>query len=911
MSGGFFRGTSADQDTRFSNKQAKLMKSQKFAPELEHLVDMTKVNMEVIKPWITRRVTELLGFEDEVLINFIHGLLDAKEVNGKEVQIQITGFMEKNTGKFMKELWMLLLSAQKNASGVPQQFLDAKEEELLKKKAESDLIASEIQRKTDNEDREIMEERLKKLDGGFDSKDNDTASDPTLKLRDSGYREWDGKETDKRNGVRARSRLSRSPHSPAVSISPHRGSPSRSMSKSFSNSRMVDTGQGVYLGLQRLKVPLFLLKGFAVLHDDDLFLLKGIPHDVLLIGGYLIQEDLDLLLLNDAECILQSIVDHHLFDDVDHLLLFDDIDRLLLCDDVDRLLLCDDVDRLLLCDDVDRLLLCDDVDHLLLCDDVDHLLQCVGVDHLLQCADVDHLPLGVDTDHLLLGAVIDHHHLLDNGGHSHLDDEDHLLLGIGHLHQYAEYRQPMCRIDQTPPCNPPPTYDKGMVVELLHSLHLHCNVDHLFLVSKDLPISPHRGLLKMNRVLNLQYGVYLHLQLGKILQDTKKVPCILLWGESESVTRQPSSPLGSAIRDKCGKASHYKSQDSMSTPEKSPIQSVSQEARSETSSEGRSPHESPMKQRRDKLSNEINTNPLKKQRTQRPSRDSPDTRDEAEETHYSRESRDPKMNSSQKISKHFPVSKRKGSPAKYRHEEFSPERVSGHPASEHHYDNNDWSKKGQEIMRDKSSGKGNEFPAQKSSMNKETFSREKPQESYAVDIKKSDVKDQSHSNYAKSSYRHHKSETTQDLVGKGDRVNHNASHDSVSEDSGKHRREGKDRKRHKRSEKKYTSSDEDYSDDSELEDRKEAKRRRKEEKKLQKEEKRRRCEEKRRRREERRAEKLKMKSKTDDISGDEEAKRMDYHQSDSVVTPSEQKKLEIELRNKALESLKAKKGMNN
>uniref|UniRef100_A0A2P2LS07 Serine/arginine repetitive matrix protein 1 n=1 Tax=Rhizophora mucronata TaxID=61149 RepID=A0A2P2LS07_RHIMU len=38
MSGGFFRGTSADQDTRFSNKQAKLLRSQKFAPELEYLV---------------------------------------------------------------------------------------------------------------------------------------------------------------------------------------------------------------------------------------------------------------------------------------------------------------------------------------------------------------------------------------------------------------------------------------------------------------------------------------------------------------------------------------------------------------------------------------------------------------------------------------------------------------------------------------------------------------------------------------------------------------------------------------------------------------------------------------------------------------------------------------------------------
>lgn len=41
--------------------------------------------------------------------------------------------MEKNTGKFMKELWTLLLSAQNNASGVPQQFLDAKEEETRKK----------------------------------------------------------------------------------------------------------------------------------------------------------------------------------------------------------------------------------------------------------------------------------------------------------------------------------------------------------------------------------------------------------------------------------------------------------------------------------------------------------------------------------------------------------------------------------------------------------------------------------------------------------------------------------------------------------------------------------------------------------------------------------------------------------
>lgn len=363
--------------------------------------------------------------------------------------------------------------------------------------------------------------------------------------------------------------------------------------------------------------------------------------------------------------------------------------------------------------------------------------------------------------------------------------------------------------------------------------------------------------------------------------------------------------MGSVRR---GKTSNYKSQESMSTPENSPNRSVSEEARSETSSEGRSPHGSPMKQR-EKLASKRSLSPVKKQRTQKPSHESPKTRDEAEEAYYSRERRDPKMNSSQKILKHSPASKRKGSPAKYGHEdEFSPERVAGHPASEQ---NNDWSKKGREIKRDKSSGKGNEFPSQqKPSVNKETFSREKTRESYAVDIKKSDDNDQSRSNNAKSSDRHHKSEATPDLVGRDDRVNQSASHDSISEESGKHRREGKDRRKHKRSEKRYASSDEDYSYDSDIEDRKEAKKRRKEEKKLRKEDKRKRREERRRRREERRAEKLKLKSKTNNSSDDEEAER-DYHQSDGEETPTEQKKLEIELRNKALESLKAKRGMNN
>lgn len=63
-------------------------------------------------------------------------------MDGKHVQIQLTGFMEKNTGRFMKELWGLLISAQSNLSGIPQQFLDIKAEETRLKKVNLLLISS-------------------------------------------------------------------------------------------------------------------------------------------------------------------------------------------------------------------------------------------------------------------------------------------------------------------------------------------------------------------------------------------------------------------------------------------------------------------------------------------------------------------------------------------------------------------------------------------------------------------------------------------------------------------------------------------------------------------------------------------------------------------------------------------------
>jgi hypothetical protein len=50
------------------------------------------------------------------------------------MQIQLTGFLEKETASFCKEMWILFLSAQSSPQGVPQELLEAKKLELIQEK---------------------------------------------------------------------------------------------------------------------------------------------------------------------------------------------------------------------------------------------------------------------------------------------------------------------------------------------------------------------------------------------------------------------------------------------------------------------------------------------------------------------------------------------------------------------------------------------------------------------------------------------------------------------------------------------------------------------------------------------------------------------------------------------------------
>ncbi len=51
------------------------------------------------------------------------------------LQILLTGFLEKQTAPFCKELWDLMLSAKTSPQGIARELLEAKKMELIQEKA--------------------------------------------------------------------------------------------------------------------------------------------------------------------------------------------------------------------------------------------------------------------------------------------------------------------------------------------------------------------------------------------------------------------------------------------------------------------------------------------------------------------------------------------------------------------------------------------------------------------------------------------------------------------------------------------------------------------------------------------------------------------------------------------------------
>lgn len=133
-----------EQDPRFAEKQKKLLQSTKFPSIFQERVAMKKVALDVIKPWIESRINEYLGFDDDVLSEYVVSLLDdqngTKPIDPRVVQLNLSGFMEDHAPAFTERLWRLLLSAQNEVGGIPTEILEAKKAELRAQQLEQKRI---------------------------------------------------------------------------------------------------------------------------------------------------------------------------------------------------------------------------------------------------------------------------------------------------------------------------------------------------------------------------------------------------------------------------------------------------------------------------------------------------------------------------------------------------------------------------------------------------------------------------------------------------------------------------------------------------------------------------------------------------------------------------------------------------
>ncbi|GAX15099.1 serine/arginine repetitive matrix protein 1 [Fistulifera solaris] len=132
------KGTASVADSRALTKA---LRSTKFPESFSTAVDLSKINKPVLAQWVENKITEILGFEDEIVqstaVNlFLPSSSDEAviEVDPRKAQIDMAGFLgDDEAAKFAKELWDMMADAQKTPLGIPTKLLKEKKKELAMK----------------------------------------------------------------------------------------------------------------------------------------------------------------------------------------------------------------------------------------------------------------------------------------------------------------------------------------------------------------------------------------------------------------------------------------------------------------------------------------------------------------------------------------------------------------------------------------------------------------------------------------------------------------------------------------------------------------------------------------------------------------------------------------------------------
>ena len=150
----FYKGTSLAQDGRFLNPDKKIQSKLNYPEEFSHKISKNKINIPIIKQWISKKINDILSFDDELLTNLIINLIEETEnefIDGKNIYYSIMGFLGDDTFNFCQELWKILIKGQNSKNFIPIELIQEKkieiEEEAKNKKNKmkflEDLIKKE------------------------------------------------------------------------------------------------------------------------------------------------------------------------------------------------------------------------------------------------------------------------------------------------------------------------------------------------------------------------------------------------------------------------------------------------------------------------------------------------------------------------------------------------------------------------------------------------------------------------------------------------------------------------------------------------------------------------------------------------------------------------------------------------
>ena len=131
-----FRGTGAGSDLRFRDASAcgvaAIAASAPSAYAVRVRVD--RLYRPLVEAWVATRVAAALGFEDELVAGTVCEFLFAAPDGTPdpcELQLLLTGFLERQAQPFVAALWTMLADAQAGAQGIPSTLLEAKKAELI------------------------------------------------------------------------------------------------------------------------------------------------------------------------------------------------------------------------------------------------------------------------------------------------------------------------------------------------------------------------------------------------------------------------------------------------------------------------------------------------------------------------------------------------------------------------------------------------------------------------------------------------------------------------------------------------------------------------------------------------------------------------------------------------------------